>query len=79
MSECPDNNTGGNSAQVDSPVAFPAGMGVTATPARPFSETRHIFVRDGEAWMWLADSGANHHMTSVSRDFSEYRAKFDRL
>jgi hypothetical protein len=37
-SECPDKNTGGNSAQVDSPVAFLAVMDVTATPARPFSE-----------------------------------------
>jgi hypothetical protein len=29
--------------------------------------------------MWLADSGANHHMTSVRRDFCEYRALNDRL
>jgi hypothetical protein len=68
-SECPDNNTGGNSAQVDIPVAFPAVMDVMATPARPFSEARHMFERDGETWMWLADSGASHHMTSVCRDF----------
>jgi hypothetical protein len=32
-----------------------------------------MFVRNGETWMWLADSGANHHMTSVRRDFCEYR------
>jgi hypothetical protein len=29
--------------------------------------------------MWLADSGANHHMTSVRRDLCEYRALTDRL
>jgi hypothetical protein len=28
-----------------------------------------MFERDGETWMWLADSGASHHMTSVRRDF----------
>jgi hypothetical protein len=78
-SECPDNNTGGNSAQVDSPVAYPVVMDVTATPARPCSEARHIFERDGETWMLLADSGASHHMTSVRRDFCEYRALTDRL
>jgi hypothetical protein len=33
-----------------------------------------MFERDGETWMWLADSGASHHMTSVRRDFYEYRA-----
>jgi hypothetical protein len=37
-SECPVNNTGGNSAQVDSSVALPAVMDMTSTPARPFSE-----------------------------------------
>jgi hypothetical protein len=79
MSECPDNNTGGNSAQVDSPVAFPEVMNVTATPVRPFSEARHTFERDGEAWIWLADSGASHHMTSVRRDFCEYRTLTHRL
>jgi hypothetical protein len=47
-------------------------MDVMATPARPFSEARHMFVRDGETWMWLADSGVIHHMTSVRRDFNEY-------
>jgi hypothetical protein len=77
-SECP-YNTGGNSAHVDSPVACLAVMDVTATPARPFYEARHVFVRDGETWMWLTDSGASHHMTSVRRDFSEYRALTDRL
>jgi hypothetical protein len=29
--------------------------------------------------MWLADSGASHHMTSVRRDFCVYRALTDRL
>jgi hypothetical protein len=53
-------------------------MDVTATPARPFSE-EHTFERDGETWMWLADSGANHHMTSVRRDFCEYRTLTDRM
>jgi hypothetical protein len=33
-----------------------------------------MFERDGETWMWLADSGASYHMTSVRRDFYEYRA-----
>jgi hypothetical protein len=79
MSECPDNNTGDSSAQVDSHVAFPAVIDVTATPARPLAEARHMFERDGEKWMWLADSGASHHMTSVRRDFCEYRALTDRL
>jgi hypothetical protein len=79
ISECPYNNTGGNFAQVDSPVAFPAVMDVTATPARPFSEARHMFKRDGETWMWFTDSGASHHMTSVRRDFCEYRALTNRL
>jgi hypothetical protein len=79
MSEFPDNNTGGNSARVDSPSAFPAVMDVTATPARPFSEARHMFERDGETWMWLADSGTIHHMTSARRDFCEYRAFTYRL
>jgi hypothetical protein len=46
MSECPDNNTGGNSAQADFPVAFQAVMDVTATPARSFTEAMHMFVRD---------------------------------
>jgi hypothetical protein len=78
-SKCPDYNTGGNSAHVDSPVAFPAVMDVTATPARPLSEARHMFERDGKTWTWLADSGASHHMTSVRRDFCEYRALTDRL
>jgi hypothetical protein len=46
-SKCPDNNTGSNSTQVDSPVAFPAVMDVTATHARPtFSEAGHMFERD---------------------------------
>jgi hypothetical protein len=78
-SECPDNNTGGNYAHVDSPVAFPAVIDVTATPAKPFSEARHMFKRDGETWMWLADNGASHHMTNVRRDFCEYRALTDSL
>jgi hypothetical protein len=78
-SECLDNNTGGNSAHVDSPVAFPAAMDVTATPARPFSEARHMFERYGETWMWLTDSGASHHMTSVCRDLCKYRALTCRL
>jgi hypothetical protein len=38
-----------------------------------------MFERDGEPWMWLADSGASHHMTSARRDFCEYRAPTDRL
>jgi hypothetical protein len=38
-----------------------------------------MFVRDGETWMWLADSGANHHITSVRRDFCENRALNGRL
>jgi hypothetical protein len=29
--------------------------------------------------MWLADSGASHHMTSVRRDFCEYRPLTGRL
>jgi hypothetical protein len=78
-SECPDNNTGGNSAHVDSPVAFPAVMDETAPPANPLSESQHMFERDGETWMWLADNGARHHMTNVRRDFCEYRALTDRL
>jgi hypothetical protein len=78
-SEYPDNNTGGNSAQVDSPVAFPAVMDVTAILARPFSEARHMFERDGETWMWLADSGVSHHMTGARHDLCEYRALTDRL
>jgi uncharacterized protein YeeX (DUF496 family) len=78
-SECPDNDTGGNSARVDFPVTFPAVMDVTVTHTRPFSEARHMFERDGETWMWLADSGASHHMTSMRRDFCEYRALTDRL
>jgi hypothetical protein len=32
MSECPDNNTGGNSAHVDSPVAFSGGHGRDGHP-----------------------------------------------
>jgi hypothetical protein len=38
-----------------------------------------MFVRDGEMWMWLADSGANHCLTSVRRDFCEYRVLTYRL
>jgi hypothetical protein len=38
-----------------------------------------MFERDGETWMWLADSGANHHMASVCRDFSEYQALKERI
>jgi hypothetical protein len=38
-----------------------------------------MFERDGETWMWLADSGASHHMTSVRRDLCEYRALTDGL
>jgi hypothetical protein len=38
-----------------------------------------MFVRDGETWMWLANSGASRHVTSVRRDFCEYRALIDRL
>jgi hypothetical protein len=47
---------------MDSPVAYPAVMDVTATLARPLSEARHMFERDGETWMWFTDSGASHHM-----------------
>jgi hypothetical protein len=54
-------------------------MDVTATPARPFFEARHMFERDGETWMWLADSGASHHKTRVRRDSCEYRALTNRL
>jgi hypothetical protein len=54
-------------------------MNETATHANPFSESRHMFERDGETWMWLADNGARHHMTNVRRDFCEYRALTDRL
>jgi hypothetical protein len=54
-------------------------MDVTATHARPFSEIRHKVVRDWETWMWLAESGASHHITSVRRDFCEYRALTGRL
>jgi hypothetical protein len=71
MSECPDKNTGGISSHLDSAVAFPAVMDVTVTPARPFSEARHVFMRDGETWIWLADNGGCHHMTSMRRDFCE--------
>jgi hypothetical protein len=38
-----------------------------------------MFERDGETWMWLADSGASHHIAGVRRDFCEYRALTDRL
>jgi hypothetical protein len=38
-----------------------------------------MFQRNGETWMWLADSGASHHMTSVRRDSCEYRVRIDRL
>jgi hypothetical protein len=38
-----------------------------------------MFERDRETWMWLADSGAIHHLTSVRRDFYEYRVLTDRL
>jgi hypothetical protein len=38
-----------------------------------------MFERNGKTWMWLADSGINHHMTSVRRDFCEYRALTYRL
>jgi hypothetical protein len=58
---------------------FPAVMDVTFTPARLFSDIQHICERDGETWMWLAGSGASHHMTSVRRDFCEYRALTYRL
>jgi hypothetical protein len=78
-SECPEDNTGGYFAQVDSPVVFPVVMDVTATPARPFSEARHMFERDGETWMCLTDSGASRHIISVRRDFSEHRTLMDRL
>jgi hypothetical protein len=54
-------------------------MDVTATHARPFSEARTILMRDGETWMWLADSGANRHMTSMRGDFFEYGQLTDRL
>jgi hypothetical protein len=46
---------------VDYSIAFPAVMDVTATPARLFSKAWHMFVRDGETWMRLADSVANQH------------------
>jgi hypothetical protein len=29
-----------------------------------------MFMRDYETWMWLTDSGANHHMTSMRGDNS---------
>jgi hypothetical protein len=38
-----------------------------------------MFEGDGKTWMWLADSGAGHHMTSVRRDLCEYRALTYRL
>jgi hypothetical protein len=31
-----------------------------------------MFERDGETWVWLADSGASHNMTSMHRDLCEY-------
>jgi hypothetical protein len=54
-------------------------MDVTATPARLFSEARHVLVRDGRKCMCLANSGASHHKTSARRDFCEYRALTSRL
>jgi hypothetical protein len=38
-----------------------------------------MVMNEGETWMWLADSGASHHMTSNRDDFVNYRALSDRL
>jgi hypothetical protein len=46
-------------------------MDVTATNARSFTEARALFMSDGDTLMWLADSGANYHMTSMRGDFLE--------
>ena len=78
-SECPERRASGNSASLESPVAFPAGVDITASPARSFSEARAMVMNEGETWMWLADSGASHHMTSKRDDFVNYRALSDRL
>jgi hypothetical protein len=78
-SECLDIGTGGNSARVESPVAFPAVMDVTVTLVRPFSEARTMMMSDGETWTWFADSGASYRMTSTRSDFLEYRELTDWL
>jgi hypothetical protein len=54
-------------------------MDVTATPARPFSEAAAMLISDCETLMWLADSGAIHHMTNKRGDFLEYRQLTDRM
>jgi hypothetical protein len=38
-----------------------------------------MFENDGKTWIWLADNGASHHMTSVRRDFCEHRELTHRL
>jgi hypothetical protein len=38
-----------------------------------------MVMNEGETWMWLADSGASHHMTSKRDDFVNYLALSDRL
>jgi hypothetical protein len=38
-----------------------------------------MVMNEGETWMWLADSGASHHVTIKRDDFVNYRALSDRL
>jgi hypothetical protein len=38
-----------------------------------------MMMNEGETWMWMDDSGANHHMTSKRDDYVNYRAPSDRL
>jgi hypothetical protein len=78
-SKCPERRASGYSASLESPVAFPARVDITANLARSFSEARTTLVNRGATWIWLADSGTNHHMTTKRDDFVNYRALSHRL
>jgi hypothetical protein len=60
-------------------MAFPAIMNATTTHVRPFSKAKTMFMSDGEALIWLVDSGASYDMTNMRGDFFEYRELTDRV
>ena len=57
-------------------VAFPANMSASIPDSDGFlAATVKVppYLHDVEPGLWLVDSGASHHMTSVLRDFQAYR------
>ena len=69
--DCPKKTTpSANAADLEDSkaVAFPS-VALSGTGSKVAS----LVQGEVETWMWLVDSGASHHMTSVREDFVEFR------